>query len=108
MIWGVSTRTSRSSVSPTTAVVSGGVAGAGGGAGLALAAQTLLCQGDEFDHAFISLARAVAQGEDAVLEQDQSFDLGIAVENVRYRLGQRETGHHIGHVGDAIAINRTR
>ena len=42
----------------------------------------LLGQRDQLDHALVGFARAVAEGEDAVLVQDQSLDVGLGVEDL--------------------------
>ncbi len=40
-------------------------------------AQAALGERDHLDHALIGLARGVAEGEDAVLVQDQALDVGF-------------------------------
>ena len=62
----------------------------------AIALQPPLGQRDKRDHALIGVARAVAEREDAVLVQDQSFDVGLGVVDVRRHLRQREARHHVG------------
>ena len=53
----------------------------------------------------IGLLGRVADGEDAVLQKHQAFDIGILVEDIGHRLGQREAGNGVGHIGDAVAID---
>ena len=45
--------------------------------GLAIFGQALLGERDQLDHALVGLARVVAEGEDAVLVEDQPLDLSI-------------------------------
>ena len=40
-----------------------------------------------------------------MLQQHQAFDLRILVEDIGHRLGQREAGNGVGHIGDAVAID---
>ena len=63
---------------------------------LAIALQPLLGQRDERDHALVGVARAVAEREDAVLVQDQPFDVGLGVVDIGRHLRQREARHHVG------------
>ncbi len=49
-------------------------------------AQAALGQRHHLDHALIGLARALAEGEDAVLVQDQALDVGLLLEHWRRRL----------------------
>ena len=73
--------------------------------GLALQLQAFFRHGDEFDHARIGLLRRVAHGENAMLQQDQAFGFRMLVEHIGHRLGQRETGDGVGHIGDTVAID---
>ncbi len=66
--------------------------------------------GDEFlrradggDHALVALPGRGPEGEDAVLEQDQAFGVGVGVAGVAGRLGQGEAGHDVGDQGEALA-----
>ena len=74
-------------------------------AGRLAAANTLLrrrarrssASDDRGDHALIGLARVVAKGEDAVLQQHQPLDRGIGLEDLGRRLGEQEARHDVGH-----------
>ena len=64
----------------------------------------LLPRGDEVfrpghivDHAAIGVLGGVAEGEDAVLVEDQALDGRVAVENVGGRLGEIEARLDVGH-----------
>ena len=58
----------------------------------------------EIDHALIRFARGLAKGKDAVLEQDQAFDVRMLLPYPRAGLSERESGHDIGHQCDAVPI----
>ena len=60
-------------------------------------------QRDEFDHALVSLARVVAEGEDAVLVEDQAFDFWVVVEHLGGLFGEPEARHAIGHEAEPPA-----
>jgi len=51
----------------------------------------------QFDHALVGLARALAEGEDPVIEQDHSHRLGraLALEFPRAILGEIEARHEV-------------
>ena len=66
--------------------------------------QPLLRQRHQRNHALIGLTRAVAEGEDAVLMQDETLDGGLAVVDVRCRLGEAEARHHVGHDARAPVV----
>ena len=53
--------------------------------------QTALGERDHLDHALIGLVRSLAEGEDAVLVQDQALDVGLLLEHLGGSLGQPET-----------------
>ena len=72
---------------------------------LAIAGEPFLGAGDQRDHPFIGLARGVAEGEDAVLVQDQSFDAGRFVEHIGGRLRERKARHDVGHDARARVID---
>ena len=57
------------------------------------------------DHALIGFARICAEGEDAVLVQDQPLDRAVALEGVGRGLGERETRHDVGHVAEPLAVD---
>ena len=60
---------------------------------------------DEFDHAFVRFARGGAEGEDAVLVQDQAFDLRRSLENLGGFPRQRKARHDVGHDRRAAVID---
>ncbi len=74
----------------------------------ALPRQPLLRQGDEFDHPAIGLFRRRAHGEDAVLEQHQTFHIRVAVEHIGHRFGQGEAGDGVGHIRHPVAEHLAR
>ena len=75
---------------------------------LAAALQALLGQRHHLDHALVGFARVCAEGEDAVLVQDQAFDVGFALEDLGRGLREREARHGVGHVAHALAIDLAR
>ena len=64
---------------------------------LAVGLQARLGQRHEFDHALVGVARRVTEGEDAVLVEDQPFDLGVLVERFGRQPRQAEARPVIGH-----------
>jgi hypothetical protein len=72
----------------------------GGEHALAAARQTLLGQGDQRDHALISIAGGVAKAEDAVLYEHQPLDIGLRLEQFGGCLGQQKARHDVGHDAD--------
>ena len=52
---------------------------------------------DRRDHAFVCLLRRIAKGEDPVLQQHESLDSGIRLEDLRGFLGEQKAGHDVGH-----------
>ena len=70
--------------------------------------QPVFGQRDQFDHALVGFARIGTEGEDAVLFQDQAFDLWIGVEHFRRFFGQAEAGQNIRHHAHARAIDFAR
>ena len=71
---------------------------------LAVLLQPLLGQCDQRDHALVGFARAGAEGEDAMLVEDQALDLGLGFVDVRRRLREAESRHHVGHQAHAPII----
>ena len=61
--------------------------------------------GDGVDHAVIGLAGRFAEGEDAVLVEDQALDGGVLLEHLGGRLGEIEARHDVGHEAEALAKN---
>jgi hypothetical protein len=57
------------------------------------------------DHALIGLARRRAEGEDAVLVQDQTFDARVLLVDFGCRLGEPEARRDIGHDAHAPVID---
>ena len=73
------------------------------GKALAVFGQPLLGERDERDHALVGFARRFAEGEDAVLVEDQALDLWVLVEGARGEPRQAEAGPRIGHEAEAAA-----
>ena len=71
-------------------------------------AQPALGERDHLDHALISLARAFAEGEDAVLVEDEAFDARIGLEHLGGRLGETKARRDIGHNPHASVIDLAR
>ena len=71
-------------------------------------AQAALGQRHHLDHALIGLARALAEGEDAVLVQDEARDIGLRLEHFRRGFGQAEARRDIGHDAHAPVIDFAR
>ena len=71
-------------------------------------AQAALGERHHLDHALISLAGAVAEGEDAVLVQDQPLDVGLLLEHFGRGLGEAEARRDIGHDAHAPVIDLAR
>ena len=71
-------------------------------------AQTALGQRHHLDHALISLARALAESEDAVLVEDEALDVGLLLEDHGRGLGQTEARRDIGHDPHAPVIDLAR
>ncbi len=65
--------------------------------------QAFLGQRDHLDHALIGFPCALAESEDAVLQEHEAFDIAVLVEHVGDALGKRETRNRIRHIGDAPA-----
>ncbi|ESX76275.1 hypothetical protein X758_00925 [Mesorhizobium sp. LSHC416B00] len=55
------------------------------------------------DHAVIGLLRIVAEGEDAMLVEDQAFDAGVGVVDIGGHLGEVEARLDVGHVPHLVA-----
>ena len=70
--------------------------------------QAALGQRHHLDHALIGLPRGLAEGEDAVLVQDQAFGFRVLLEHIRRRLGQTEARRDIGHDPHAPVIDLAR
>jgi hypothetical protein len=71
-------------------------------------AQAALGQRHHLDHALIGLARTLAEGEDAVLVQDEARDIGLRLEHFGRGLGQAEARRDIGHDAHAPVIHFAR
>jgi hypothetical protein len=69
------------------------------------AGEPRLGEAHHLDHALIGLARIIAEGEDAVLQQDEAFDAGRLLVDLRRRFGQREARHDVGNEGHAPVID---
>ncbi len=72
---------------------------------LAAPGEPLLGQRHQFDHALVGLARLVAEGEDAVLVEDQALDFWVSLEHVGRFLGEAEARHEIGHEAEPAVID---
>ena len=72
---------------------------------LAATFQSRLGEADHLDHALVGLARAAAEGEDAVLVEDQSLDTGVGVEHLGRGLGEAEPRPVIGHEAETVAVD---
>ena len=72
--------------------------------------EPLLGQRHDRDHALVGFARAVAEAEDAVLQQHQPLDGRTGLVNLGRLLGQQKARHDVGHdpdkrpvqIGDAL------
>ena len=73
--------------------------------GLAVFLETVFRARDERDHALVGLARVGAEGEDAVLVEDQPFDVSVLVEYLGGFFGEAETRHDVGHEAEPAAEN---
>lgn len=71
--------------------------------------QALLGPPHQVDHPVVALLGRGAEGEQAVLQQHHALGLGAAgcrgLPGQGRRLGQGETGHHVGHQGHPIAVD---
>ena len=65
-------------------------------------AQAIFGQRHEFDHALISLARVVADGENAVLVEDQPLGRRIFLEHIGCFLRERKARHDVGHEAKTV------
>ena len=72
---------------------------------LAVFRDALLGERHHLDHALIGFARVVAEGEDAVLVEDEAFDLRVLVEHLGRFFRQREARHDVGHEAEPLAID---
>src|SRR5205823_7674978 len=70
--------------------------------------EALFRQRDESDHSLIGFARGFADAENPMLEQYESFDISVAVENIGDALRQRKTGNGVRHVCNSGAEYVTR
>ncbi len=68
-------------------------------------AQAALGERHHLDHALVSLARCRAEGEDAVLVQDQAFDIFILLEHLGCGLGEPEARRDVTHDAHAPVIH---
>ena len=60
-------------------------------------ADMILGERDVMDHPVIGLFRRRAEGENAMLVENEAFDGRVGVENIGGGFGEREARHHIGH-----------
>ncbi len=72
---------------------------------LAVFLQPRFRERDRLDHALVGFACAFAKREDAVLVEDEAFDLRIALEHRGCDLGELEARHHVGHEAHARPID---
>ena len=70
--------------------------------------EPLFGQRHQVDHADIGLFGRRPHREDAVLQQDQAFDVGIGVADLAALLGERKSRHDIGHERCALAEDVAR
>ena len=70
--------------------------------------QAALGQRHHLDHALIGLARILAEGEDAVLVQDQAFGLRVLLEHGGSRLGEAEARRDVRHDPHAPVVDLAR
>ena len=70
--------------------------------------QPALGQRHHLDHALIGLTRVLAEGEDAVLVQDQPLDVGLRLEHTRRFLGEAETRRDVSNDSHAPVIDLAR
>ena len=71
--------------------------------GFAVFLETIFRQRDERDHALVGLARVGAEGEDAVLVEDQPFHLRILFEHLGGFFGEPEAWHDVRHEAEPAA-----
>ena len=71
---------------------------------VAPAREPLLGQRHHLDHALVGLPRALAESEDAVLQEDEPLDRGIGLVDLGRLLGEREAGRDVGHEPHAPPI----
>ena len=62
-------------------------------------------QRHHLDHALIGFAGAVAEGDDAVLAENEAFVCGRALQELDRLLGEAEARHEVGHEGEPAAEN---
>ena len=67
--------------------------------------QAALGERHHLDHALISFARRLAEGEDAVLVQDQAFDVGALLEHFRRGLSEAEARRDVANDAHAPVID---
>ena len=60
-------------------------------------AQAAFGEGHHLDHALIGFARTLTEGEDAMLVQDQAFDVRVLLEDIRRFLGKPKARRDVGH-----------
>ena len=66
--------------------------------------EPLLGERHDRDHALVSLARAVAEAEDAVFQQHEPFDRRPGLVNLGRLLGQQKPRHDVRHDPDARTV----
>ena len=71
---------------------------------LAVLVKSLLGKRNQGDHTLVGFARGFAEGEDAVLVQDQALDLRIALEHVGRHLRKGKARHDVRYDADAPVI----
>ena len=76
---------------------------AGGEDPLAALGEARLGQGNELDHARVGCLGVIAEGDDAVLQEDQAFEIRVGAGDRVRLLGQGEARTHVGHQADAPA-----
>ncbi len=57
----------------------------------------------QLDVPFVALTGVVAEGEEAVLEEDDAYDARVFLVGLRHGLRQGEAGHDVGQDRDAVA-----
>ncbi len=72
---------------------------------LATAAKPGFRERHHLDHALVGFPRAVSEGEDPVLEQDQAFDARIRIVDCRGLFGEPKSGHPVGHEAEPPVID---
>ena len=79
--------------------------GAGDEHRIASAREPRLGERDHLDHALVGFPRARAEGEDAVLVQDQAFDVALRLVDFGRLLGEAEARHDVRHHAHAAVVD---